>query len=61
MTFNGNTNEEMMTPCFKENGNDLKDNIINISDELNNAFTLKDDFKQPCKEAFIGNNSVTNY
>ena len=35
----------------------LKDNIINIFDELNNASTLKDNFKQPCNEAFIDNNS----
>ena len=42
-------------PCFKENSNDLKDNIINISDELNNASTFKDDFKEPCNEAFIDN------
>ena len=43
-------------PCFKENSNDLKDNIINIFDELNNASTLKDDFKQPCNKAFSDNN-----
>ena len=43
-------------PCFKENSNDLKDNIINISDELNNASTLKDDFEQPCNKAFGDNN-----
>ena len=57
LTFNGNTNEEMMTPCFKENSNHSKDKIINIFDELNNASTLKDDFKQPCNEAFICSNS----
>ena len=43
--------------CFKENSNDLKNGIINIFDELNNAFILKDDFKQTCNEAFIDNNS----
>ena len=44
-------------PCLKENSNDLKDNLVNIFDELNNASTLKDDFKQPCNETFIDNNS----
>ena len=28
-------------PCFKENSNDLNENIINILDELNNSSTLK--------------------
>ena len=40
-------------PCFKENSNDLNENIINIFDELNNASTLKDDFRQPCNKTFI--------
>ena len=31
--------------------------MINIFDELNNTSALKDDFKQPCNEAFIDNNS----
>ena len=44
-------------PCFKENSNDLNENIINIFDELNNASTLKDDFRQPCNKIFIDNNS----
>ena len=39
--------------CFKENSNDLKDNIINIIDELNNASTLKDDVKQPCNKFLL--------
>ena len=44
-------------PCLKENSNDLKDNLVNIFDELNNASTLKDDFKQPCNEAVFEDNS----
>ena len=40
-------------PCFKEDSNDLNENIINIFDELNNASTLKDDFRQPCNKTFI--------
>ena len=44
-------------PCFKENSNDLNENIINIFDELNNASTLKDDFRQPCNKIFIDSNS----
>ena len=36
---------------------DLDDNTINILDELNNSSTLKEDFSQPCKEAFTQNNS----
>ena len=43
-------------PCFKENSNDLKDNIINIFDELNNACTLKNDFKHPCNKALSDSN-----
>ena len=43
--------------CFKENSNDLNENIINIFDELNNASTLKDDFMQPCNKTFTDNNS----
>ena len=43
-------------PCFKENSNDLNDNIINTFDELNNSSTLKRDFQQPCNKAFIDNN-----
>ena len=43
--------------CFKENSNDLNGNIINIFDELNNASTLKDDFRQPCNKIFIDSNS----
>ena len=39
-------------PCFKENSDDLNENIINILDELNNSSTLKADFKQPCNETF---------
>ena len=42
--------------CFKENSNDLNENI-DIFDELNNSSILKDDFKQPCNKAFIDNNS----
>ena len=42
-------------PGFKENSNDLNENIINIFDELNTSFTLNDDFKQPCHKAFIDN------
>ena len=38
-------------PCFKENSNDLNENI-NIFDELNNASTLKDDFRQPCNNFY---------
>ena len=37
--------------------NDLKDNIINIFDELKNASTLKDGFKQPRNKDFIDSNS----
>ena len=44
-------------PCFKENSNNLNENIINTFDELNNSSTLKDDFKQPCNKAFIDDNS----
>ena len=44
-------------PGFKINSNNLNENIINIFDELNNSFTLKDDFKQPCNKAFIDYNS----
>ena len=44
-------------PGFKINSNNLNENIINIFDELNNSFTLKDDFKQPCTKAFIDHNS----
>ena len=48
-------------PRFKENSKDLNENsshenIINILEELNNPSTFKDDFKQPCNEAFIHNN-----
>ena len=39
-------------PGFKDNSN-----IINIFDELNNSFTLKDDFKQLCNKTFIDVNS----
>ena len=42
---------------FKENSNDLNENVINIFDELNNSFTLKNDFKQPYSKAFIDDNS----
>ena len=44
-------------PSFKEISNDLKDNIINIFDELKNASTLKDGFKQPRNKDFIDSNS----
>ena len=44
-------------PGFKINSNNLNGNIINIFDELNNSFTLKDEFKQPCNKAFIDHNS----
>ena len=44
-------------PSFKENSNDLNEIIINIFDELNNASTLKDDFRQPCNRTLIDNNS----
>ena len=44
-------------PCFKENSNDLNENIINILDELNNSSTLNDDFKQPSNKALIDDNS----
>ena len=44
-------------PSFKENSNNLNENIINIFDELNNASTLKDDFSQPCNKTFTDNNS----
>ena len=44
-------------PGFKDNSNDLNENIINIFDELNNSFTLKDDFKQLCNKTFIDDNS----
>ena len=33
-------------PGFKENSNDLNENIINTFDELNNLFKLKDDFER---------------
>ena len=42
---------------FKENSNDLNENVINIFDELNNSFTLKNDFKQPYSKAFIDDSS----
>ena len=32
--------------CFKEDSNDLNENIINIPDESNNSSTLEDDFEQ---------------
>ena len=44
-------------PGFKDNSNDLNEIIINIFDELNNSFTLKDDFKQLCNKTFIDDNS----
>ena len=44
-------------PGFKENSNDLNENIIDILDESNDSFTLNDDFKQPCNKAFIDDNS----
>ena len=51
------TNCSPQVPCFKENSNNLNENIINTFDELNNSSTLKDDFKQPCNKAFIADNS----
>ena len=50
-------NCSLQGPCFKEISNDLKDNIINIFDELKNVSTLKDGFKEPRNKDFVDSNS----